>query len=226
MVQDLFVRGFDKDLHSRISEISSREDVALSSLVEDAIKMWLEQKGEVSSKHFLLLYDDEESLINMLRISESFTKRSWFRVFVGSESHIGIKFLKKYGWHDATPPSYDRIYQDPRGFTRQMRDRVNSEAKGKRTCAMGFSSGDLAEQRSLREGLEICDEYNLHRIDLGMMYCVTNVKGLLNGDLRDFINLLKSHDQTFMVDKDGLYKLRITDESLYKLPGTDTLAAA
>ena len=76
---------------------------------------------------------------------------------------------------------------------------------------MGFAQGDLAHQRTLREGLEICDEYNLHRIDLGMMYCVSNVKDLMKGDLRDFINLLKSHDQTFMVYKDGLYKLRITD---------------
>jgi len=218
MVRDLFVRGFDSELHTRISEISSREDVALSSLVEDAINMWLEQKGDVSSKHFTLLYDDEEALTNVLRISGSFTKKNWFRVCVGPQSHFGMKFLKKNGWYDATPTSSKRMYHDPKELCRQIWAQVISEAKGKRICAMVFVTGDLAHQRSLRAGLDLCEEYNSHRIGVGMVYCTIHVKDLLRGELGDIIALLKSHDQTFLVDKDGLYKLRITDESLYKLP--------
>jgi len=218
MVQDLFVRGFDKDLHSRISEISSREDVALSSLVEDAIKVWLEQRGEVSSKHFAILYDDEESLTNVLRISERFTKKNWFRACCGPELHFGIIFLRKHGWHDLTQPQYERILKDSKDFCRQTWDRITSEAGGIKTCVIGFMTGDLAHQKGLQEALTIERTYNAGRIPYGIMYCPYSVKDLLKGDLRDFINLLKSHDQTFMVDRDGLYKLRITDESLYKLP--------
>jgi len=218
MVKDLFVRGFDRELHSRISEISSREDVALSSLVEDAVKLWLVQKGEVSSKHFLLLYDDEESLTNVLRISESFTKRNWFRACCGPESHFGMSFLRKNGWHDATLPYYDQILSDPENFCRQTWDKIISEAAGIKTCAIGFMTGDLAHQKSLGAALTVEESYNSGKIPNGIMYCPYNVKDLLKGDLRDLIGLLKSHDQTFVVDRDGLYKIRITDESLYKLP--------
>ena len=218
MVQDLFVRGFDKELHTRISEISSREDVALSSLVEDAIKMWLEQKGEVSSKHFTILYDDEESLANVLRISESFTKKNWFRACFGPESHFGVSFLRKHGWHDLTPPNYERIFDDSKNLCSLTWDRITAEAGGIKSCAIGFLTGDLAHRKSLHEAVTVEEAYNSCRIPNGIMYCPYNVKDLLKGDLRDLIALLKSHDQTFMVDQDGLYKLRITDESLYKLP--------
>ncbi|MFQ5970125.1 MAG: hypothetical protein ACE5J2_06500 [Nitrososphaerales archaeon] len=158
------------------------------------------------SRHILLLYDDEESLMNVLRASEDLTKKNWFRACCGAESHSGIKLLKKYGWSDLTVSPYTRALDDTKQYFNEVWDRIIEEAGDLRTCTVGFMTGDLCHQSSLQNALALEELYNSNRIN-GIMYCPYLLKDLLRGGVGDILDLVKNHDQSFLVQKDKLYKI-------------------
>ena len=165
-----------------------------------------EEKVDSPSRHILLLYDDEESLTSVLQASEDLTKKGWFRVFCGPESHSGIKFLKKHGWSDMTLSPYTRLVDDTKQYFSDVRKRMIDEAGDERSCVMGFMTDDLCHQSSLRNALTLEELYNSNRID-GIMYCPYLLKDLLSGDVGGILDLIKNHDQSFLIQKEKLYKI-------------------
>ena len=162
--------------------------------------------GENGSRHILLLYDDEQSLTNVLQASESLTKKNWFRVCCGPESHSGIEFLKKHDWTDVTLSPYTRLLDDTRQYVSEVWKRVIDEAGDLQSCVMGFMTGDLCHQSSIRNALTVEESYNSNRIN-GVMYCPYILKDLLHGSVGDILDLVKNHDQSFLLQKDKLYKI-------------------
>ncbi len=99
----LYVRGFDEDIHDEVNEIARKEGTTPAAILEDAIKVWKDQKDKDRKKHHLLLYSDKESLQKFLKKLDNASKENWFQAFNSDENEPSSTFLKKLGWTDITP---------------------------------------------------------------------------------------------------------------------------
>ncbi|MFQ5940088.1 MAG: hypothetical protein ACE5KA_00090 [Nitrososphaerales archaeon] len=178
----------------------------ISMFIKDFDEPRAQEQADDQSKHILLLYDDEESLTNVLGASEELTNKNWFRTYCGTQSHSGFNFLRKHGWSDVTISPYGRLVDDTKQYFREVWDRIMGQAGDLRTCVMGFMTGDLCHKSSLRNAITVEELYNSNRIN-GIMYCPYLLKDLLRGGVGDVLDLIKSHDQSFLVQKDKLYKI-------------------
>lgn len=158
------------------------------------------------TKHILLLYDDEESLTNVLRASQEVIDKDWLRACCGPESHFAIKFLKQRGWSDLTLSPYARLLHDTQQYVIEVWKRISREAGDMRTCTIGFLTGDICHNASLEKALEVEKLYNSNMIN-GVMYCAYLLKDLLPNGVSNILELVKEHDQSFLVQKDKLYKI-------------------
>ncbi len=218
MKKDLFVRGFDSDLHGELSQIANEEGVPLASLVEDAVDKWLQYKKETSARHILLMYDDEESMVNALREIDRMTNDKLFKTCFGPTSHTGMKFLRKHGWFDATLSPYTRLFDRPKQYFGQVRQNIVSEAGASQAFIIGFIPGDMCHERSLPEANKLEHMYDSNRI-VGTTTCLFPIKDILGADMEDILTLVKLHDESYILQKDKLYRFRVTEESLHKLVG-------
>ena len=158
------------------------------------------------AKHILLLYDYEESLTNLLQASQEVTDKNWLRVCCGSESHPAIKFLKKNGWSDMTLSPYARLLHDTKRYVGEVWQQIIDRARETRTCTFGFMTGDICHQSSLENALQVEELYNSNMIN-GVMYCPYLLNDLLPNGVNTILELVKQHDQSFLVQKDKLYKI-------------------
>ena len=214
---DLFVRDFDSKLHSKATEIANQGGLTLGSIVNDAVDKWITQRQKSHTEHNLLLYADDASLINMLKMSDQITKQNWFRVCCGPKTHAGIQFLKKQGWFDGTVEPYIQFLDSPHQYFNKVLEKISGQMKTvSQLLVMAFLAGDMAGKRSLKKATTFCQWYDKKEIS-GITHCVSDSKNILAGSTEDILEFFKAHNHVFIVKDDKLYKMRITDENFYSL---------
>ncbi len=106
MSKVLYVRGFNDKLHQELDDQARKDGVSPASILEEAYEEWLKKRQGTPTMHCLLLYSDNESLLNFLKKSKEMLNDDFVKLCAGPPSHSAIKFLKKNGWIDGTNPSY------------------------------------------------------------------------------------------------------------------------
>ncbi|MGA8842432.1 MAG: plasmid partition protein ParG, partial [Nitrososphaeraceae archaeon] len=82
MTHDLIVRGFDDEVHADLGKLANQKGVSINSIVKDAVDKWLKQREEIPKKHYLVIFSDDESMINLLRSMDRLAKENdLFRCF-------------------------------------------------------------------------------------------------------------------------------------------------
>ena len=85
MARNMIIRGFDDEIHSQLGDQSKKKGVSINSIVKDAVDQWLKKQDEIPKRHHLLLYDNAESVIRMIKSLDKLAKEGeWFRCFVRS----------------------------------------------------------------------------------------------------------------------------------------------
>ena len=93
MVKDLFVRGFDENLHTKATQIATNDHVTLASIVTDAIGKWIKSYEKSRHRHNLILYSDQPSLKKILDEIDKLASNNWFKSYCGSINHPGVQIL-------------------------------------------------------------------------------------------------------------------------------------
>jgi len=161
----LYVRGFDDELHDKLSDQAKKEGVSPASILEHAYDDWLKKREGVQSIHYLLLYSDGKTLENFLKKADGMLDENCVKLCAGTHSHSAMKYLKKHGWIDGSDSSYDEaIKKKPDQVTSKVFDRLAEISSGRYSCYMGFMTEDVALQHSLKKANEIERIYNSKRI--------------------------------------------------------------
>ena len=85
MTRNLIIRGFDDKVHSQLGELSRQKGVSITSIVKDAVDKWLKQQKEIPRIHHFIIYDDDESIEQLLISTDKLAKEGeWFRCFISS----------------------------------------------------------------------------------------------------------------------------------------------
>lgn len=217
MARDLLVRGFDDDVHFQLSKTANDLGVSLNSIVKDAVDKWIEQRRQIPKKHDLILYEDYKAIADLLRTMDRMTKNNgWFRSHCGPPSNPAVHALDSYDWFNGTILPYEQISKNVIKYCSQVMERIAKKAKGNLVCCMDFILGDIAHQDSLKNAIKIEKGYNTMRTK-GLMFCPYQTKDLLSAGIENMIDLFEEHDQVYVLKKDRLYKLHVTQESIHKL---------
>ena len=213
----LYVRGFDENLHDKLSDQSKKEGVSPASILEEAYQDWLKNRKGVPAIHYLLFYSDEKSLLNFIKKAQNMLDEKCVKLCAGPSTHSAIKFLKKNGWIDGTNTSYTQgIKNTPEKYTSKVFDRLGEIASGRYSIFMGFMTESVAFQHSLKKANEVERIYNTKRVP-GVVFCPYDMTKLKNYSLRDLIELFKEHDKGFIVEGNDVYDISITNTNLPKL---------
>jgi hypothetical protein len=238
VTRTLIIRGFDDKVHEQLGNISNQRGISVNSIVKDAVDMWLNHdKLEVPRKHHLLIYSNNESIVQLIRSIDRYANDSnLFRCFFGPPGSSSTKQMIKLKWFDGTIKpyyySFTSKYKEKLQIERQNQIRIHSEkdiveycdkvmenivkhAGNKQVCCMDFLMNDVSKT-SLKQTLSLEKAYDNNRIS-GLMYCTYETDTLFNSEIKDLINLFKIHDQIFILKEDEIYKLHITKENVHKL---------
>ena len=91
MVKDLHIRNIDEKEHSELSKIADEMGVSVNSIVKDAIDKWLLQKSGIPKRHFLLIYDDDKAVVELLKsVDKIAQEQGLFRAFCAPPGHPSI----------------------------------------------------------------------------------------------------------------------------------------
>jgi hypothetical protein len=230
LTRTLIIRGFADQVHEKLGDIANQRGVSINSIVKDAVDKWLKnQQSEVPKKHHLIIYSDNESMIQMLKSMDRLAKENnLFRCFFGPQTPLA-ELLANLKWYDGTvKPYYYSSQKSNEVQQSQVQSRKNimrycdkvienvvNDASNKQVCCLDFLMNDV-KKSSLKEALHIEKVYDDNRI-AGLMYCAYKTDNLLNSRIKDLIELFKMHDQIFILNEDEVYKLHITKENVHKL---------
>ena len=100
MSKVLYVRGFNENLHNELDDQAKKEGVSPASILENAFEEWLKNKKEIPTKHYLVLYSDDKSLLNFIRKVNDLDDEDWMHVTEGvsnqrvtnSSGHVGANW--------------------------------------------------------------------------------------------------------------------------------------
>jgi hypothetical protein len=216
MPKDLLVRGIDEKIYSSLGEKAKAQGTSLNSIVKDAIDSWLSHQDKEMVKHHLILYSDDNSIINALKSIDHFTaKSSWFRSFYGPPDSQITKTLEKLKWFNGTASPYE-VTKNTIQFYGKMMRRIADKAKNQPVCCFDFVISDLARKTSLTQSIKTEKTYNETKMK-GVMFCPYNVEDVLSSGLHDLITLFEEHDEIFILQDDRVYKLHVSLENIHKL---------
>ncbi len=216
MSKVLYVRGFNEKLHSELDDQARKEGISPASILENAFEEWLKNKKEVPTKHYLVLYSDDKSLLSFIRKVNDLEDDGWMHVTCGSQSHIGVKFLKKHGWYDATISPYIQGIKKPEKYSSKVFDHLGKITAGKQTCFIGFMTEDIAHNHSLLKANEIEKIYNTKQIG-GVVFCPYDMRKLNSFDFTEIFKLFENHDEIFVLKENEVYKLNLDKTNHAKL---------
>ncbi len=216
MSKVLYVRGFNEKLHGELDDHAKKEGVSPASILENAFEEWLKNKHEIPTKHYLVLYSDDKSLLDFVRKVNDLDGGDWFHVTCGPQSHTGVKFLKKYGWYDATISPYIQGIKKPEKYSSKVFDQLGKVSADKQTCFIGFMTEDIAQRYSLQKASEIEKIYNTKRIG-GVVFCPYDMRKLNGFDFTEIFKLFEQHDETFVLKENEVYKLNVDKTNHSKL---------
>ena len=198
--------------------MSNAQKVSLATIVEDALDNWFERKRKVTGKHDLILYSDERTLIKILKEIDRLTANDWFRVYAGSVSSAADRLLKTRNWFHFTVDLSKELKKGIKRLNKSATKQLNAKAGNRPVFRLGFLAGNIIHQASLKMAGEFEKEIQATKGKIvGKILCITNMKDLFEGSAIDLINSLHNHDQVFVAANGDLYRLRMSDERLYKL---------
>ncbi len=216
MSKVLYVRGFNEQLHDELDDQAKKEGVSPASILENAFEEWLKNKQEIPTKHYLVLYSDDKSLLDFVRKVNDLDDGDWFHVTCGPQSHAGVKFLKKHGWYDVTVSPYEQGIKKPEKYSSKVFDHLAKVTAGKQTCFIGFMIDDIAQRYSLQKASEIEEIYNTKRIG-GVVFCPYDMRKLNEFNFNDIFELFENHDEIFVLKENEVYKLNVDKTNHAKL---------
>ncbi len=216
MSKVLYVRGFSDQLHGQLDEQAKKEGISAASILENAFEEWLKNKKDVPTKHYLVLYSDDDSLLNFMKKINDLNDDDWFHVTCGSQSHVGVKYLKKHGWYDATLSPYIQGIKKPEKYASKVFDHLGSVTANKQACFIGFMTEDVAHHHSLQKAREIEKIYNTKRIG-GVVFCPYDMRKLNNFNFTDIFKLFEEHDKIFVLKENEFYELNVDKTNHAKL---------
>ncbi|HEY7080579.1 MAG TPA: hypothetical protein VH500_12820 [Nitrososphaeraceae archaeon] len=108
VAHNLIVRGFDDNIHSQLGEMANQRGVSINSIVKDAVDLWLKhQQSQVTRKHHLVIYSDDDSMTGLLKSMDRLAKESdLIKCFCGPPGSPSSKLLSKLKWYDGTVMPY------------------------------------------------------------------------------------------------------------------------
>jgi hypothetical protein len=217
MVRNLIIRGFDDEVHSQLGELSRRKGVSINSIVRDAVDKWLKQQKEIPKRHHLLIYDNVESMKWLLKSVDKLAKEGeWFRCFMKSFDSPITDLLKKLGWFEgATNALFPDSHEDIKKYCADVVEKILQNSNNDRLCCMDFLINDIAKN-SLKVAIELEKAYDNNRLE-GLMFCTYKTDNLLNSSVRNIMDIFESHEQTFILKDEQVYKLHLTKENAHKL---------
>ena len=216
MSKVLYVRGFNEKLHDALDDQAKKEGVSPASILENAFEEWLKNKQGTPTKHYLVLYSDDKSLLNFIKRVNELDDGDWFHVTCGPQSHTGVKFLKKHGWFDVTISPYMQGMKKPEKYASKVFDHLEKVTADKQACFIGFLTEDVAHQYSLQKASEVEKIYNTKRIG-GVVFCPYDMRKLNDFNFIDIFELFEDHDEIFVLKEDEVYKLNVDKTNHAKL---------
>lgn len=216
MTKNLIVRGFDDKVHAELGELARQKGVSINSIVKDAVDGWLQQQQTAApKKHHLILYDNDDSMIALLKSMDGLAKdNGWFRSFAGPHSSRSVQYLNNLGWFEGTILPYNPDQQNILKYCSATMEKIAKGAGNKQVCCMDFLINDVAKS-SLKQAIHIEHAYDENRIS-GYMFCTYKTETLLGADMSGIIDLFEHHDQVFVIRDSDVYKLHMTKESVHK----------
>jgi hypothetical protein len=216
MTKNLIVRGIDDKAHAELSELAKEKGVSVNSIVKDAVDRWLQNKQtKAPQKHHLILYDNEDSLMALLKSMDVLAKENnWFRSYAGPPSSRSVHYLNNLGWFEGTILPYKPEQQNILKYCSATMSKIAEGAGNKQVCCMDFLINDVAKA-SLKQAIKIEHAYDEGRMQ-GYMFCTYRTEALLGGDMNSIIDLFEHHDQVFILRDADIYKLHVTKENVHK----------
>lgn len=210
MVKDLLVRGLDDTIHSELSMVASRQSISINSIVKDAVEKWLQKNDMNLKKHVLILYTDEKSFTNLIADIDKLAMMNKFvKVFYGPSK---IKFDKTAianNWYNYTT-------EQKKENRLNTLSRIGRELRGKNSCCLDFEMDEITRQYGIKNALILEKKYNSMR-QIGLLYCFYDYENLLRNNPEQVIRLFQEHDQVFLLQRSGLFKIHVTKENTHKL---------
>jgi len=216
MSKVLYVRGFNEKLHDTLDDQAKKEGVSPASILEDAFEEWIKNKQGIPTKHYLVLYSDDKSLLNFIKRINELDDGDWFHVTCGPQSHTGVKYLKNHGWFDASISPYMQGIKKPEKYASKVFDHIGRVTADKKTCFIGFMTEDVAHQYSLQKASEVEKIYNTKRIG-GVVFCPYDMRKLNDFNFIDIFELFEEHDEIFVLKENEVYKLNVDKTNHAKL---------
>ena len=216
MTKTLYVRNVSETIHDKLNDISKEQGVPIGSILEEAVNEWIKHKDTIPTQHNLILYSDEESLLNFLKKMEELTKQDWNRITLGPESHKGKNYLKRKQWKDITIFPYAQGLKNAEKYSSQVFDKVNKETKDKKSMFMGFMTGDVAAKYSLKKSIEL-EKISNQKMKSGIVFCPFNMKDLVGTNMVELFDLINEHEKIFVLKKNEVYELNLNKTNHLKL---------
>jgi hypothetical protein len=216
MAKTLYVRNVSETIHDKLNDISKEQGVPIGSILEEAVNEWIKHKDTIPTQHNLILYSDEESLLNFLKKMEELTKQDWNRITLGPESHKGKNYLKRKQWKDITIFPYAQGLKNAEKYSSQVFDKANKETKDKKSMFMGFMTGDVAAKYSLKKSIEL-EKISNQKIKSGIVFCPFNMKDLVGTNMVELFDLINEHEKIFVLKKNEVYELNLNKTNHLKL---------
>lgn len=215
MGKDLHIRDIDEKEHSQLTKIADGMGVSINSIVKDAIDKWLLQKNEIPKKHIMLIYDDEKTVVELLKSVDKIAKeQGWFRAFCAPPDHVSKKSLSKIGWFDGSLSPYN-IRKDPVKFCTKMVEKIYKASKQKPLFAIDFVLSDIASF-SLEDAMKLEKDYDKDPAP-GIVFCPYKAGDVMSSSVAKAMELFLMHDPFYILKNDELYKFHVTRESPHKL---------
>ncbi len=216
MVHDFIIRGFDDDIHSQLGDLSRQKGVSINSIVKDAVDKWLKQQREIPKRHYLLIYDNDESMKSLLKSMDELAKKGdWFRCFVRSSDYSIMDLLEKLNWFDGTTVPYKYPQKDLMKYCNNILQNISKNSKNKEVYCMDFLMNDIATS-SIREAIKIDKAYDENKLE-GIVFCACRANIFFDTSIADMMELFDSHEQIFIIKDELVYKLHVTKENVHKL---------
>ncbi len=216
MTKTLYVRNVSETVHDKLNNISEERGMPIGSILEEVINEWTKNRDTLPKQHHLVLYSDEESLLNFLKKIEDLTKQDWNRITLGPESHQGKSYLKRKKWKDITIFPYAQGLKNAEKYSSQVFDSANKETKDKKSMFIGFMTGDVAARYSLKKSIEL-EKISNQKINNGIVFCPFNMKDLVGANMVELFDLINEHQKIFVLKENEVFELNLSKTNHLKL---------
>jgi 23S rRNA A1618 N6-methylase RlmF len=195
----MIIRGFDEEIHSQLGDQSKKKGVSINSIVKDAVDQWLKKQDEIPKRHHLLLYDNVESVIRMIKSLDKLAKEGeWFRCFVRSSNSSINEMLEKLDWFDGTLTPYKSGQKNPLKHLKDILQNISQNSQNKEICLLDFLINDISDS-SVKEACYLEKEYDKNRLE-GLVFCAYELNNLYKASKTERIEMFELHEQLFIIN--------------------------